>query len=72
MPTIRNTHTADQAELTLSLDELRILVHRLAPKDSFLHHRAEALLPAGHEETAEELAECLRRFHDRQMRRSDA
>jgi hypothetical protein len=67
---IENGQKADHAEVTLSLDELRVLVHRLAPEGSFLHHQAEGLLPDGHEEIADHLSEELRRFHDRHMNRT--
>jgi hypothetical protein len=68
---IENVPQPDRAAITVSLDELRILVHRLAPEGTFLRHQAGKLLPEGHEVIAEELAETLRRFHDRGMRRTD-
>lgn len=60
----------DQVKLIVSLDELRVLVHHLAPEDSFLRDRATNLLPEAHEEIAEDLSEQLRRFHDRRMNRT--
>lgn len=69
MADIRNTGEPNQAELTVSLDELRVLVHRLAPEDSFLRQRAKDLIPEEHDRIAEALSETLRRFHDREMNR---
>jgi hypothetical protein len=68
---IRNSSEPDQVELTLTLEELRVMVHRLAPRGSFLRKRAEAFLPEGHRKMADDLSEKLRRFHDRGMNRSD-
>ncbi len=53
------------ALLTLSRAELRLLVNRLSPEDSFLYKATLRFLPDDHEEMAEEMAEKLRRFHDR-------
>ncbi|MFD5451686.1 hypothetical protein [Streptomyces sp. NPDC127100] len=49
----------------LGVDELRVLVHRLAPEGSFLKHMARGLLPDNDEVIADELSELLRRTHDR-------
>lgn len=67
---IEHTPEPDQVRLTVSLDELRVLVHRLAPEDSFLRDRATTLLPETHEGIAEDLSERLRHFHDRRMNRT--
>lgn len=70
---IENTEESGRAQITVSLDELRVMIHRLAAKDSFLRGRAESqdLLPEGHEEIADDLSETLRRFHDRRMNRAE-
>lgn len=56
-----------RVQLLVSVEELRVLVHRLTPEGTFLRHRSEGLLPDGHEELASDLAEQLRRFHDRDL-----
>jgi hypothetical protein len=60
-----------KAVVSLQLDELRVLVHRLSPEGSFIHGRAAQLLPENHEQIADDMAEKLRRFHDRDMRRHE-
>lgn len=67
---IENGPEPNYAALVVSIEELRILVHRLAPEDTFLHHRAGDLLPDGHEQIADDMLEKLRRFHDRDMNRT--
>lgn len=65
MAHIQRAAEVEQAgTLTISLSELRILMHRLAPEDSSLRERAEPLLPEGHEQIARDLSEQLDRFHD--------
>lgn len=54
-------------DLKVSVDELRTLVHRLAPDDSFLKAQAEALLPKDHEQLAEDMSDVLRVLHDRKL-----
>ncbi|MCP9209538.1 hypothetical protein [Streptomyces cucumeris] len=70
MADIRHAPELNRVELSIHIDELRVMVHRLAPGGSFLHWRAEGFLPEEHERIAEELSEVLRRFHDRGMRRA--
>lgn len=66
---IENGTEPGTVKLVVTTEELRTLVHRLAPEDSFLRHRAEGLLPEDHEQIADDLSEKLRRFHDKSMRR---
>ena len=52
------------ATIALTRTEMRVLINRICPPDTWLHQATAHFLPANHEEMAAEMAEKLRRFHD--------
>lgn len=56
--------TKDVVTLEIGVDELRVLLHRLAPSKSTAKSRAEALLPENSDAIANELWDILQRIHD--------
>jgi len=54
-------------ELKMTVAELRTMIHRLAGDGTYLKMRAERLLPENHEDLADDMAEKLRRLHDREI-----
>lgn len=63
--------TTTYVDLRIGVQELRVLVHRLAEDGSYIHGQARKLLPENHEEIAEEISDKLRTVHYR-LREEDA
>lgn len=54
-------------ELKMTITELRTMIHRLAGDGTYLKMRSEHLLPENHQDLADNMAETLRRLHDKEI-----